>query len=277
MDLYKELLQLVENLKTYKTLLERKEADSNDLFVGLPILQALLNSKSKEEVTEELREGLVRSVGRLRQPITEITGKEKLEKWGRVYDIWSTGLVANPSAPVNFDALNACIDVTNEAIGRIEAEGDSWRALPNKNGSRNKLTVANVKAFISHGKDSLVLNKIEKFLQDLGIEPLIIKDKPSLGKTVSEKVDYYLNQADCAIILATADDNIDGKLYPRQNVIHEIGLAQKNLDGKIIYLLEKGAEFPSNISPQVWESFIQDNLENVFSRIIKELKAFGLT
>lgn len=276
MDLYKELLQLVENLKAYKTLLEKKEANSNDLFVGLPILQALLNSKSKEEVTEELREVLVRSVGRLRQRITEITGKEKLEKWGRVYDIWSTGLAANPSAPVNFDALNACIDVTNEAIGKIEAEGDSWRALPNKSESINKITVANVKVFISHGKDSLALSKIEKFLRDLGVEPLIVKDKPSLGKTVSEKVEYYLNQAGCAIILATADDNIDGKLYPRQNITHEIGLAQKTLEGKIIYLLEQGAEFPSNISPRVWESFTQDNLENVFSRIIKELKAFGL-
>jgi predicted nucleotide-binding protein len=276
MDLYKDLLELLENLKTYRSLLESKEAKSNDLFVGLPIIQDVFQSRSKGEITEELREKLVRSVGRVRQRITEITGKEKLEKWGRVYDIWSTGLTANPSAPVNFDALNACIDVTNEAIGKLEAEGNSWQALPNKIENKNKLTDANVKAFISHGKDSLALSKIEKFLRDLGVEPLIVKDRPSLGKTVSEKVDYYLNQADCAIILATADDNIDGKLCPRQNITHEIGLAQKTLEGKIIYLLEQGTEFPSNISPRVWESFTQDNLENVFSRIIKELKAFGL-
>lgn len=276
MDFYKELLQLVENLKTYRTLIESKEAESNDWFVGLPILQDLLQSRSKAEVTEELRESLVRSVGRVRQRITEITGKGELEKWGRVYDIWSTGLTASPSAPVNLDALNACIDVTNEAIGRTEAEDGSWRALPNKSEGKNKLTEANVKAFISHGKDSLALSKIEKFLHDLGVEPLIVRDRPSLGKTVSEKVDYYLDQADCAIILATADDNIDGKLCPRQNITHEIGLAQKTFQGKIIYLLEQGTEFPSNISPRVWESFRQDNLENVFSRIIKELKAFGL-
>ncbi len=78
------------------------------------------------------------------------------------------------------------------------------------------------------------------------------------------------------VILATGDDRIDGKLHPRQNVIHEIGLARKTHPGKIIYLLEKDAEFPSNISPKVWESLDQQNLENVFLRIITELKAFGI-
>jgi len=58
------------------------------------------------------------------------------------------------------------------------------------------------------------------------------------------------------------------------NVIHEIGLAQKTHAGNIIYLLEEGVEFPSNIRPKVWESFNQDNMENVFVYIVKELRAF---
>ncbi len=132
------------------------------------------------------------------------------------------------------------------------------------------------KAFIAHGKESIALDKVESFLRALGIESLIVKDQPSLDKTVDDKVNHYLGQADFVIILATGDDEIDGKLQPRGNVIHETGLAQKTHAGKIIYLLEEGAEFPSNIRPKVWEPLNQDNMENVFIYIVKELGADGL-
>jgi len=137
-------------------------------------------------------------------------------------------------------------------------------------------TTETPKALISHGKESKALNKVERFLRELGVEPLIVKDEPSLDKTVDDKVDYYLGQADFVVILATGDDEIEGKLHPRQNVIHETGLAQKTHAGKIIYLLEEKTEFPSNISPKVWEHFNQDNMENVFLRTIIELKALGM-
>ncbi len=132
------------------------------------------------------------------------------------------------------------------------------------------------KAFISHGKESVALTKLEEFLRTLGVEPLIVKEQPSLDKTVNDKVNYYLNQADFVVVLATGEDEIDGKLHPRQNVIHEIGLAQKTHKGNIIYLLEEGAVFPSNISPKVWERFKQRNMINAFSCIVRELRAYGM-
>ena len=132
------------------------------------------------------------------------------------------------------------------------------------------------KAFISHGKESVARTKLKEFLRALGIEPLIVKERPSLDKTVDDKVNYYLTQADFVIILATGDDEIKGKLHPRQNVIHEIGLAQKTHPGRIIYLLEEGAEFPSNIRPKVWESFKQRNMMNAFLGIVRELRAYGM-
>ena len=132
------------------------------------------------------------------------------------------------------------------------------------------------KAFISHGKESVALNKLEEFLRALGVEPLIVKEQPSLDKTVDDKVNFYLDQADFVVILATGDDKIEGKLHPRQNVVHEIGLAQKTHTGKITYLLEEGAEFPSNISPKVWERFKQRNMMKAFLCIAKELRAYGM-
>ena len=132
------------------------------------------------------------------------------------------------------------------------------------------------KAFISHGKESAALRKLKEFIETLGIEPIIVKIQASLDKTVDDKIEYYLNQSDFVIILATADDDVDGKLQPRQNVIHEIGLVQKTLPGKIIYLLEEGAEFPSNIRPKVYERFKQRNMMNAFLGIVRELRAYGI-
>jgi len=133
-----------------------------------------------------------------------------------------------------------------------------------------------VKAFISHGKESAALRKLKEFLETLGIEPIIVKTEASLDKTVSDKVEYYLNQSDFVIILATADDEMDGKLQPRQNVSHETGLAQKTHPGRIIYLLEERAEFPSNIRPKVYERFKQRNMMNAFLCIVRELRAYDM-
>jgi len=76
--------------------------------------------------------------------------------------------------------------------------------------------------------------------------------------------------------LATKDDHVDDRYQPRLNVIHEIGLAQEKLGGRVIYLKEKGCDFPSNIAPKVWENFTQDNMENAFAKVVKELRAFGV-
>jgi predicted nucleotide-binding protein len=138
------------------------------------------------------------------------------------------------------------------------------------------------KAFISHGGESAALRKLREFLETLGIELLIVKEQPSLDQDLPDKVNLYLSQADFVIILATADDTVKDKItgketkQPRQNVIHEIGLAQKTHSGKIIYLLEEGAEFPSNIRPKVWESFKQRNMMNAFLGVVRELRAYGM-
>jgi len=136
--------------------------------------------------------------------------------------------------------------------------------------------------FISHGKESVALRKLKEFIETLGIEPLLVKRQASLDKDVPDKVNLYLDQADFVIVLATGDDTVrDDKtgaqtIQPRQNVIHEIGLAQKTHPGRVIYLLEEGADFPSNIRPKVWESFKQRNMIDAFHGILRELRAYGI-
>lgn len=134
------------------------------------------------------------------------------------------------------------------------------------------------KVFIAHGGKTEALAKLQSLVTALGVIPLMAEEEASEGRSVDQQVEWCLNNGDCAIILGTADDRDlkDGKLYPRRNVHIEIGRIQEKLPGKVIYLLEEGASFPSNISEKVYERFTQANMEKAFLKIVKELRAFGI-
>lgn len=264
-----------------------KASELDDFYYQLleytSLLERLLDRKklttAEQKKLGELCEDIARKVGYLGPLITELTEIDKVDVHGKEYDMWLIGLRIDDSYSLAVSALKFCIQVTNRAIGRLEEDiktgiRDAQTGKLTSPLGKSKFEVP--KAFISHGKESAALRKLEEFLHNLGIIPLIVKEQPSLDKTVSDKVEYYLHQADFVIILATGDDEFEGKLHPRQNVIHEIGLAQKTHSGKIIYLLEEETEFPSNISPKVWEHFRQRNMLNAFLCILRELRALGI-
>ena len=263
-----------------------KPTELKDLYESLLLYNSYLSKLfrekalvgNEEEAAANLLLEIGRKVGHLGKLIAELTGLEKVDVHGTEYDMWVVALRIPPDKLAH-SALGHCIQVTNRAIGQLEE--DISAGVRDKNTGKltspiGKSKFEVPKAFISHGKESAALTKLEDFLHNLGILPLIVKEQPSLDKTVPDKVEYYLQQSDFVIILATGDDEFDGKLHPRQNVIHEIGLAQKTHSGKIIYLLEEGTEFPSNISPKVWERFKQRNMLNAFLCILRELRALGI-
>jgi len=254
----------------------------SDLLEYYHILDEFFKKERIDKEEDELGTGLLLSLGHragyLGKLITELTGLKTVDVHGTEYDMWVISLKIPPDK-LSLSALGHCIQVTNRAIGQLKDDIEAG-ARDEKTGKltspigKSKFEVP--KAFVSHGKESAALRKLEEFLHNLGIIPLIVKEQPSLDKTVSGKVEYYLNQADFVIVLATGDDEFEGKLHPRQNVIHEIGLAQNTHPGKIIYLLEEETEFPSNISPKVWERFKQRNMLNAFLCILRELRALGI-
>lgn len=132
--------------------------------------------------------------------------------------------------------------------------------------------------FIAHGGQTEALTKVQIFLDILGITPLVAEEKPTEGRSVDQQVQWCLDNSDCAIILGTADDKDlkDGKLYPRRNVHIEMGRVQERFPERVIYLLEEGPSFPSNIAEKVYERFTQGNMEKAFLKVAKELKAFGV-
>ena len=85
------------------------------------------------------------------------------------------------------------------------------------------------------------------------MKPLIVERMPSQSRSVDKNVEHYMDQADFAIVLATADDLVDGRYQPRGNVHIELGRFQERFPEKTIYLLEQDASFPSNVDEKVWE------------------------
>jgi len=134
------------------------------------------------------------------------------------------------------------------------------------------------KAFIAHGGESAARDKLESFLMALGVTPIIVEEQPSQGRSKDKNVEHYLKLCDCAIILATKGD-IDGRtgeFIPRGNILIEIGRSQEILPDRMIYLLEEGAKFPTDIDEKVWERFTKESMDKAFTKIAKELRAFGL-
>lgn len=183
--------------------------------------------------------------------------------------------IGNDGAVIKKPSLDNALLELEGIIAILEGED------PEKDITTGFISSEEKRVFISHGNETKALIKLERFLRGLGVTPIIVKHEPSLGKSVDDLVEERMGTCIAATILATKDDKVKDEkggeyFQPRPNVIHEIGLAHEKVKDRVVYLKEDDCVFPSNISPKVWESFTQDNMENAFLKVVKELRAFGI-
>ena len=98
------------------------------------------------------------------------------------------------------------------------------------------------------------------------------------GYTIPERLKEMLEQASIAFLVMTAEDEqVDGKLHARMNVIHEVGLFQGKLGfRKAIILLEEGCEKFSNIHGLVEIRFPKGDIRAVFEEIREVMEREGV-
>lgn len=86
------------------------------------------------------------------------------------------------------------------------------------------------KVFVVHGHDNEAKEGVARFLYKLGLEPIILHEQASAGRTVIEKFETYSHGVAFAVVLLTPDDlgaaaadvsNLRSRA--RQNVIMELG------------------------------------------------------
>lgn len=142
-----------------------------------------------------------------------------------------------------------------------------------------------LKVFIVHGRDDLSKQELKNYLQNtlkLG-EPIILHERPSLGRTILEKFEDEATNADLVFVLLTPDDTVYDSSTPnplkrraRQNVIFEMGyfLAKLDRKGGRVLLLHKGElELPSDIQGIVYID-ITNGIEAAGEKIRTELDDF---
>jgi predicted nucleotide-binding protein len=110
------------------------------------------------------------------------------------------------------------------------------------------------KVFVVHGHDNEAKETTARFLEKLGLQPIILHEQASSGRTIIEKFEMYSGDIAFAVVLLTPDDvgasaAKQEKLNPRarQNVIMELGYFMGRLSRVRVCALHKGGvELPSD-------------------------------
>lgn len=171
------------------------------------------------------------------------------------------------------------IDMIDEAIGYIETNKD-FDPNPKIPKTNTQNEISN-RIFLVHGHDKELKETTARFLEKIGLKPIILHEQSSKGLTIIEKFEEYSDVA-FAVVLLTPDDlgcvseekqNLQKRA--RQNVIFELGyfigkLGRKNVVG----LVKDNIEILSDYTGVIYIGV--DNSDGWKMILSKEIKAAGL-
>lgn len=138
---------------------------------------------------------------------------------------------------------------------------------------------SNKKVFIVHGHDEQLLQEVELMIHRIGLQPIILKNEASGGRTVIEKIERYTDVG-FGIVLYTACD--EGRVKgatnfnrrARQNVVFEHGyLCAKLSRSRVVALNDSSIEVPSDLAGVV---YISREASDWKSQIMREMREAGL-
>lgn len=120
--------------------------------------------------------------------------------------------------------------------------------------SRTSFVGTSRKVFVVHGHDNEAKESTARFLEKLKLEPVILHEQASGGRTVIEKFEVFSEDVAFAVILLTPDDIGAASRDPnnlrsraRQNVILELGYFLGRLGRTRVCALHRGnVELPSD-------------------------------
>lgn len=218
--------------------------------------------------------------------------KELLEKNG--YEILKEERTGNDYGTA-LRLTNGCI-VNCWDSGKVNCQGKnkeevekilSIRTKSSTAGSnwRDMTTSHNRKVFVVYGHDLNARTQLEAMLRRWELEPLILDQLVTSGKTIIEKLEEYTSQATFGIVLATPDDIGYPKKEPerkkfrvRQNVALELGMLLAKLGREKVAILlsqaEEDMEAPSDIQGLLYMPF-KHNVEEAKVSLAKEMQSNG--
>ena len=253
--------------------------------------------KSRAEATEKIRSRIDKGKELLETQITTEQEFEKLEretqKWidrnktvfGTLFDNfplpWHHG-TANTYTYERYlhqeiaDYRKNMADWIND-LESVYEQMEEYEELPNNTQqivNNDAVSNENKKIFIGHGGSNIWLRLKDFIVNRLGLEYEEFNRISPAGKATSDRLEEMLEESCMAFLIMTGEDEqADGSLHARENVIHEAGLFQGKLGFKrAIILIEEGCQEFSNIHGLGQIRFPQGNIRAVFEDIREVLE-----
>lgn len=146
--------------------------------------------------------------------------------------------------------------------------------------STAKSSVSKTEVFIVHGHDEAAKTKTARFIEKLGLTPIILHEQASGSKTVIEKIEAYTNVGFGIILYTPCDIGAKKEEKPklnnraRQNVVFEHGfLIGKIGRQNVCALVKDDIETPNDISGVVYVKMDEDDAWHL--KVARELRNSG--
>ncbi|MCY3870191.1 MAG: nucleotide-binding protein [Gemmatimonadetes bacterium] len=178
--------------------------------------------------------------------------------------------------------LEQATSVLQSMIEEVEEYWEDDSLAAGVSTSDNKTSPEHLRdVFIIHGRDDGTKEIVARFIERLGLKPIILHEEPNQGQTIIEKFEQHAEVA-FAIALLTPDDTggLADKEQPhkpraRQNVIFEFGYFMGKLGRQRVCALKKeNVETPSDYDGVLYIPFDESGAWRM--KLVGELKTAGL-
>lgn len=185
------------------------------------------------------------------------------------------------------NGINQARSILLGALHDVNARSEDPVSVPTSDvvqteGRPSKLSTRDV--FLVHGHDNGLRETVARFLESLGLKPIILHEPANQGRTIIEK---FVDHADVAyaVVLLTPDDKGESvhkgtslealNFRARQNVVLELGYFLGKLGRSKVCALVKGdIEKPSDYSGVLYVPYDEPGSWRL--KLARELKAAGL-
>jgi predicted nucleotide-binding protein len=164
---------------------------------------------------------------------------------------------------------SAWLSGQKESISLIDTmlEDLELRELEQLQGGEEPTVPKSNRVFVVHGHDNEMKQAVARTVEKLGLEAVILHEKPNRGQTIIEKIERF-SDAGFAVVLLSPDDvgysNSDGaevaQPRARQNVILELGYFAGKLGRENVVALHRGEiELPSDYDGVLYTPYDRDS------------------
>jgi len=151
---------------------------------------------------------------------------------------------------------------------------------PNTAVTETENSMPNKRVFIVHGHNGEAKESVGRFIEKLGLEAIILHERPNRGRTIITKFQEESHGIGFAVVLMTPDDvgravhATEANSRARQNVVFELGFFIGKLGPERVAAIVKGdIEKPSDFDGVVYISLEASDWR---VQLASELKAAGL-